>query len=250
MFSPILHIPHASTTIPFAEGYVVSMNTLDQEILKLTDWYTDDLFAQEDSIVVKADFSRIFCDVERFADDKQEIMAQKGMGVLYEKADNGSVIRYVNPALRSKILENFYWPHHKRLNQEVNEQLQSHGKALIIDGHSFPSTPFVRDLDQTPDRPDFNIGTDPYHTPDNLVEASNKFFHEKGYSLGINRPYSGSIVPMEHYRSTRAVQSIMLEVNRALYLEEPSNRKSHNYDQIKMIVGEYLELITKTFNET
>ena len=61
----ILHIPHASHRIPLDRGYVVGQKTLDQEIIKLTDWYTDDLFLFKDSIPIKADFSRIFCDTER-----------------------------------------------------------------------------------------------------------------------------------------------------------------------------------------
>jgi N-formylglutamate amidohydrolase len=41
-------------------------------MLKLTDWCTDDLFYSVDDEMVKAEFSRIFCDPERFTDDAQE----------------------------------------------------------------------------------------------------------------------------------------------------------------------------------
>ena len=32
----------------------------------------------------------------------------------------------------------------------------------------------------------------------------------------------------------------MLEVNRALYLKEPTNEKSDRYSEIKRVVGEYI----------
>ncbi len=67
----ILHIPHSSTKIPVTDGYIVDNETLKNEILKLTDWYTDELFYSEYDIMIKADFSRIFCDPERFVDDTQ-----------------------------------------------------------------------------------------------------------------------------------------------------------------------------------
>ena len=100
----ILHIPHSSTNIPLLDGYIVDTPSLEMEMLKLTDWFTDDLFYCEDEVIVKADFSRIFCDPERFADDEQEIMAQYGMGVLYQKSDEGKTIRIVSQELREKIL--------------------------------------------------------------------------------------------------------------------------------------------------
>ena len=75
MTNLILHIPHSSDRIPMDKGYVVGKKILDQEIIKLTDWYTDELFFFEDSIIIKADFSRIFCDTERFSEDSQEVMA-------------------------------------------------------------------------------------------------------------------------------------------------------------------------------
>ena len=85
----ILHIPHASDYIPDLTMYSVDQKAFKQEILKLTDWYTDDLFILNDAQTIKANFSRVFCDVERFSEDSKEIMAQCGMGVLYEKTDNG-----------------------------------------------------------------------------------------------------------------------------------------------------------------
>ena len=215
----ILHIPHSSHRIPLDRGYVVDKKILDQEIIKLTDWYTDDLFLFKDSIPVKAGFSRIFCDTERFSDDSQEVMAKYGMGVLYEKSDDGALIREITKKLREEILSNYYWPHHEKLNKVVNEQLESNGKALIVDCHSFPSRPLIRDLSQEDNRPDFNIGTDKFHTPLDLVKKSENYFTALGYTVGIDWLYSGAIVPIEYYQKDKRVKSIMLKVNRDLYLE-------------------------------
>jgi len=58
----ILHLPHSSTDISFYDGYLLEKKQLDHEILKLTDWYTDELFFSKDDEMIVVDFSRIFCD--------------------------------------------------------------------------------------------------------------------------------------------------------------------------------------------
>ena len=239
----ILHVPHSSIIIPFADGYVINHEAIAKEILKLTDWYTEDLFHSAKDEMIKAEFSRIFCDPERFTDDSQEIMAQFGMGVLYEKNDDGEMMRIVTPELKERILKDYYWPHHAKLSNAVNNQLQLFGTALILDCHSYPSKPFKRDLDKSPNRPDFNIGTDSFHTPKHLIEVSKAFFEKAGYSLGIDRPYKGSIVPLEHYQKNKSVQTIMLEINRALYMKEPTSEKLHSFSEIKMVVREFIDTI-------
>jgi N-formylglutamate deformylase len=242
----ILHIPHSSSNIPDLEAYIVNEIELKKEILKLTDWYTDDLFYSENDEMIRADFSRIFCDPERFVDDSEEIMAQYGMGVLYEKNDDGEVIRNVSPALKLRIVNDYYSKHHQKLSQKVDDQLQSYGKAIIVDCHSYPNTPLNRDLSKQPNRPDFNIGTDSFHTPAFLIDASVSFFENRGCTLGIDWPYRGSIVPLEHYGKNEKVHTIMLEINRSLYLKEPSNEKSERYSEIKTITQDFLKTI-KTF---
>ena len=237
----ILHIPHSSTHIPLKDGYIVDDEFLQSEMLKLTDWYTDDLFHSEKDISVIAPFSRIFCDPERFSDDEQEVMSKVGMGVLYEKSDAGQQMREVSPELREQILSQYYWPHHQALNRAVEQQLERVGHALILDCHSYPDTPLIRDLSQTAERPDFNIGTDGYHTPQELIDFSEKFFEKKGYSLGVDWPYSGSIVPLDYYQKDKRVQTLMLEINRSLYLLEPGNQKSERYEEVKEVVKEFMD---------
>jgi N-formylglutamate amidohydrolase len=225
------------------DGYCVSEEILGQEILKLTDCYTDDLFENETDTSIKAPFSRIFCDTERFSDDKHEIMSQHGMGVLYEKTDTGSPLRRISPELRQRILDNYYWKHHTNLSESVSLQLEQLGSATIVDCHSFPSKPLIRALDQSSFRPDFNIGTDDYHTPQKWIDASIRFFKAKGFTLGVDHPYSGTMVPMQFYKKNKKVKSIMLEINRKLYLNEPANKKSIRYPEIKQIAQEFLNTI-------
>ena len=245
----ILHVPHSSDHIPLREGYTVSNEPIEAEILKLTDWYTEDLFHSSKDNMVTASFSRVFCDTERFADDSQEVMSKVGMGVCYERSDDGRVIRQVSKELKDTILQDYYWKHHNKLKDTVTDQLKVHGKALILDCHSFPSTPFVRDLDQTRDRPDFNIGTDSFHTPAELIELSEEFFQQRGFSVGIDAPYAGTIVPVDFYGKDRNVTSIMLEINRKLYLNEPTNQKSADYQSTKRIVQQYIHTLQTFINK-
>lgn len=240
----ILHIPHASNHIPDKTGYVVSDDELSQEMLLLTDWFTDDLFSFTDAKPVVADFSRVFCDVERFADDEQEVMSKKGMGALYTMRDDGTPLREVTEQLKSKILNYYYYPHHAKLAAAVKEQLRQNDRALIIDCHSFSSKPFQRDLNQEIPRPDICIGIDEYHTPRGLYKLAAVFSKLHGYTVRVNTPYAGSIVPMAYYQRDKRVMSVLIEINRDLYLKPGTNQKSENYDTVKSNINQLLSLIS------
>lgn len=237
----ILHIPHSSTNIPFVDGYVSDLEKINTEILKLTDWYTDDLFSTDEDDKLITPFSRIFCDVERFVDDELEVMSKFGMGVLYEKFDNGSLLRVVTPELKKRILIDFYWKHHETLSELVKTHLDTNKSCLIVDCHSFPEKTLNRALNKTAYRPDFNVGTDTFHTPKKLIEVATNYFESLGYSLGIDEPYSGTITPIDYYKKDARVNSIMLEVNRKLYLS--GNEKTSNYNKTKDVIQGFLKVL-------
>ncbi len=240
MTTLILHVPHSSDRIPFNDGYILNPSIIQNEVLKLTDWYTDELFESKNDICIKADFSRIFCDLERFEDDSLEVMAKYGMGVLYERTDDGRLMRVMNFELREKILNDYYRLHHSKLYQAVNQQLILNSEALILDCHSFPDIPLRREIDKSNNRPDINIGSDEYHTPERLRDGAVDFFLQRGYSVRLNAPFSGSIVPVKYYQKDARVSSIMLELNRKLYLKDHSNIKSDNFQEIHNLVGEFI----------
>jgi N-formylglutamate amidohydrolase len=82
-------------------------------------------------------------------------------------------MRVITENLRKEILDEYYFKHHAALMQAVHNQLSENGTALIIDCHSFSDIPFKRDLNKRANRPDFNIGTDIFHTPDPLIRFTN-----------------------------------------------------------------------------
>jgi N-formylglutamate deformylase len=239
----ILHIPHSETKIPIKEGFILNDQIIQNEILKLTDWHTEDLYNSSDCEKIVFEYSRIFCDPERFADDSKESMAKVGMGVLYNKTDDGRTMRIISSDLRERILNEFYFKHHSMLSRAVKYQLKTYGKALILDCHSFPNMPLKCSVHKTIPQPEINIGTDEFHTPQNLIDISVEYFSERNFTVGINYPFSGTIVPNKYYKKNHKVESIMLEINRKLYLTERSNEKSEQYNVTKLAIQGYIDLL-------
>lgn len=243
MTNLILHIPHASLRIPDYGNYLLPHEVVDAEALHLTDLYTDELFAaRPGDAVIKAGFCRVYCDVERFKTDALEPMSKFGMGATYVRCDDGRELRRLTLEQRDEILRDYYEPHHVKLTDAVDAALAQLGEARIVDCHSFPDTPLQCSLYQGDAKFDFNIGTDAFHTPKEWIDASVKFFGDRGFRLGVDEPYSGSIVPMKHYQNDTRVKSIMLEVNRKLYLNADYSRGSR-FVGIQGIVSDFLSMI-------
>jgi N-formylglutamate amidohydrolase len=244
----ILHIPHSSTYVPFYEGFVTAKEEIDNEINNLTDWHTEELFNLPYSKII-APFARVFCDVERFPDDSIEVMTKSGMGMCYTHFDSGKLMRNVSSELRNKIKSLYYDHHHKRLESAVEECLSQHDKAFIIDCHSFPNIPLVRDLQKELPRPDFCIGTSDFHTPVKTAKYLYDLLTEHGYIVKLNNPYTGTMIPLKYLNADKRVHGIMIEVNRKLYLDETDNKivKNDNFPEIRNIIKEVITIISKSY---
>ena len=115
----ILHIPHSSLTIPKEALHQYDTSFLQEEFLLMTDRYTDELFGLPYSSIVFP-YSRLFCDVERFRDDSQEEISQKGMGVVYTRTHNNIEYRKLYMNELGEKTENF-----QKLKDDISEIIES-----------------------------------------------------------------------------------------------------------------------------
>ncbi len=249
----IAHIPHSSAYIPplFRQSIVLNHNDLEKELLFMTDRYTDDLFScvhEIGGISIIYNYSRVVFDPERFEDDDKEVMASRGMGVIYEKTSDGKNLRdRPSPEEREHILETFYRPYHLAIHKETAELLTHFDHCLILDFHSFPSRPLPYELDRNPLRPDVCLGTDPYHTPEPLINDIRSFMVDHGFSAAINRPFAGTYVPKKFLRTDNRVMSIMIEVNRRLYMNEETGERLSGFDGVRDMFTELISMVVRQY---
>ena len=234
----VAHIPHDSTLIPRSvrEEIVVDDDELRNELIRLTDWHTDDLFAAlADRGVTRFvnRLSRFVFDPERFLDEDLEPTALKGQGVVYTRGTAGQRLREADPELRAQRIEALYRPYHAALDQVVGDSLDGFGRCTLIDCHSFPSVPLPSELDQAADRPDICIGTDAAHTPPELAAAVERAFSAEGFSTKRDSPFVGAFVPGGFYGRDTRVRSVMIEVRRGLYIDEATAERRHDYDKVR-----------------
>jgi N-formylglutamate amidohydrolase len=236
MIPIVLHIPHASRLIPAEEraAFVLDDAALERELTAMTDAWTDELIEMSEMHKVRrvvAPVSRLVCDVERFRDDAEETMAERGMGAVYTHTSDGRPLRQVTPTDRERILRTYYDPHHAALTKAVDDALAEAGACLIIDVHSFPSKPLPYELDQSPDRPEICIGFDDFHGWF-FAEAWRDACSAARFRGAANRPFSGSIVPFKHWRHNQGVLSVMIEVRRDLYMDEETGQKLECFAEV------------------
>jgi len=243
----VLHIPHASTHIPsrFSDFFVLSKDDLERELILLTDAHTDELFEHPDFPAIRFPYSRLLVDVERFRDDTKEPMFQVGMGKIYMRTAEGKPLKRELSAGETDSLVALYDAHHSEFTRLVQEELADGGSSIIVDCHSFPSFYLTWLNKRETLLPDFCIGSDPFHTPENLVQEIQKVISALGYSVEVNWPFSGSIVPSPHHEKTKNVRSIMIEVNRKLYMNELTGDKTSGFERTKNDVQTILREISE-----
>lgn len=250
MTALVLHVPHASRTIPVEERhrYIPDDQHLAQELLRMTDAWTEELVAGVTVPATRIVFpvSRLVVDPERFPDDQDEPMASKGMGAMYTRLSTGEPLRHPDPEHRAALMDRWYWPHHARLTEAVDAALEVHGRCLIIDVHSFSSVPLPHEPDQDPRRPELCIGFDAFHSPFKDDDEAMMIGKDAGFAtVALNRPFAGSIVPSKHWQRTREVRSVMIEVRRDLYMDEGTGEQGGEFDAVAGQVARMVELLHK-----
>lgn len=234
----ILHVPHDSAAVPphVRSQFLLEDAELCRELTRMTDHRTLAIFSDPPSnaVVVRSPVSRLVVDVERFPNDADEPMAGRGMGAVYTATSQLTPLRrHMSAVGREALMHAYYRPHHAMLETAVATALERYRRCLVIDCHSFPSAALPYEMaDSSNDRPDICIGTDDFHTSAALAGAFTSAFRRAGWSVSLNEPFAGALVPGSRHRIDPRVGAVMVDVNRRLYLREVDATPSTDFEHV------------------
>jgi N-formylglutamate amidohydrolase len=232
----VLHAPHGSRFIPddLLPTYLIDATELDRERDLMTDHFTDELVestvAASGASAIVNRLSRFVVDVERFPDEREEMLAV-GMGAFYTHGSNGQRIRD-DSVMNDAALREFFDAYSIAFTELVQRTVDAHGRASIVDVHSYPVISLPYEVHADEPRPQLDIGADETHTSPELLAAVRDAFGD--LEIGINESFHGTYVPLRFYdaRDTR-VQSVMLEIRRDVYMDEQTvSRNLPDYEKI------------------
>jgi N-formylglutamate amidohydrolase len=235
----ILHVPHGSRalTAHARERILLDDAALSAELDHMTDAHTG-LIATNTALTAgltpwtfRNQLSRLVVDPERFPDDREEMRAV-GMGAVYLRTSHGMRLRRDDdPDHVEELLTRHYHPYAAAMADLVDARLAATAHAVILDVHSYPSRALPYELHATGNRPAVCLGVDPFHTPDWLRDAAREAFSSVG-DLDTNTPFSGTYVPLRHYRRNEAVTALMIEIRRDTYMTEPGGAPDEGVDTL------------------
>lgn len=248
----ILNIPHSSLYVPPHDNSYVDLEEMDSTLISLTDFYTDVLFMGEEGVEIDGrplfetfiyPNSRIYCDVERFLNDDLEPMSKKGMGVYYTKGINNKHFRNKTEDSYNSVIES-YDKYHNEIRESILSSNKENEIPLLIDCHSFSDKRFINDgvLDGDDNFPDICIGyNENYGRNDKLIDFLTDRITYLGYTVRHNYPYNGSL-----YYSDLNHDSVMIEINKRLYLTD-KNEKAPDFYKIRNLILYLYREISKNF---
>lgn len=193
--------------------------------------------------------------VELGESEKDVKQAIRGRYLSQDKWIKYTVKGAVKPytAAKKKLMDQYYWHHHDGLDKVTQETRTraNFPRAVVLDCHSFPDDPLPTEevqvvdepiADEPPsdrpvvdrrrsDRPDICIGSDNYHTPAALVQLVKQHFVDAGYKdVTTDAPFAGALIPNGSYGRDANVHSVMVEINRRLYMDEEALTEGEGED--------------------
>lgn len=244
----IFDSPHSGDTYPDDFKYACTK----EELSRTEDKYVEDLFQSAPEYgahLLIAKVSRSYIDTNRAPDDidpmlldgdwpfgeiKPTARSAAGIGLLRRLVKPGTPVydRKLKPEEVMKRIKKYYIPYHKALAELINDAHYNFGQVWHINCHSMPSSSartrrtigFIGNQSQTPD---FVIGNRDGTTagPD-FTRAIKECLEDMGYAVAINDPFKGVELVARYSEPLAGRDSIQLEINKALFMNEETNRKS------------------------
>lgn len=258
----IFDSPHSGTNYPADFNYACDFSTLE----KAEDKFVDDLFSaapDHGACLLNALFPRSYLDANRAGDDIDPELFEgewpfkdvpinpsnrsyAGIGLIRRLLSPNTPVydQKLSPKDILSRIKTFHIPYHDTLEQILNGAHHNYGQVWHINCHSMPSSaaskgamsrinPYIQ--------PDFVLGDRDGTSCDiKFTHAIRDHLKSKGYIVAINNPYKGVELVERYSAPASGRHSLQIEINRALYLDEDTYKKSKNYDALKADITELI----------
>ncbi len=222
-------------------------------VLSTWDAYVDELWGgapAHGATLISARFPRAYVDANRAADDLDPaLLATPWPGPLatsdYSRRGMGLIRRFALPdipmyaqplaveAVRHRLAA-YYQPYRAALRARLDELYAGHGAVWHVNCHSMKSRGNGMNTDNGELRPDFVVSDRLGRTADPaFTRWVAEFFLGRGFSVKINDPYRGGDLVGTHGDPARRRQSIQIEINRALYMDEAAFVRGPRFAEIR-----------------
>ena len=161
---------------------------------------------------------------------KPDINPVIGTQLTIKSARETSSMTAQQPGRKVKVLKLVWW-------DVENSAHHSDGLLLLYTAHQ---------LDGLFLRPDICLGADADFTPEDLLGFAKEYFSQQGLRVAVNTPFAGALVPEPFYSlKDKRVHSLMIEVNRSLYMNERTGQKQATFHEIQSILQRFLQKLRK-----
>ncbi len=264
----ILDSPHSGDNYP--DDFKHACTRADLETIK--DAYVDELFADAphyNATLLCALFPRSYIDVNRARDDIDDLLidapwptghdpirptsrSHAGIGLINRLIRPGKPIydHKLSPQEIMTRVKNYYDPYHDTLRSTLEDAYYNHGQFWHINCHSMPSKSAYpkRNITFIGGRQhpsDIVLGDRDGSTCDHaFMSAMRNFWKDLGYRVTVNDPFKGVQLIEQYAQPTRGKNSLQIEINRALYMNEKTGKKTEGFEQLKKHCTEMIKFCT------
>lgn len=182
----------------------------------------------------------------------QPTVSKRGLGLLKTKSRYGEPVheRKLTVAEVMERLEKYHRPYYRELAQNIERLKSAYGFVYHLSCHCMSAIGAPTHPDSGQERADFCVGNI------NGVTSSEEFINfvadtirARGYSCTINHPYTGGELNRRFGAPQEGIESIMVEINKKLFMDTKTFRKTADFDRVKADVREVLKVVADRARE-
>ncbi|MEJ0071057.1 MAG: N-formylglutamate amidohydrolase [Pseudomonadota bacterium] len=171
---------------------------------------------------------------------KPSPFTERGLGLLKK------VTRYGEPMHERKLtvaevqdrMRRFYEPYHAELMAMIKQTRARFGRVWHLSCHCMSAVGASTHPDKGRPRADICLGNlDGLTSSDEFIQHTKAAFERAGYSVSLNDPYKGGELIRRHGSPDNGVESLLVEVNKKLFMDTKTFRKTKDFARVRRDFG-------------